>query len=117
MDFEKEKRRKLIRKVRAEVIKGAACGGYDQRIRLLVYTFIKGIPYGSIERTTEADNHCEFGRYGVYYGLTCDVTRYLREILELDKTKTNPTQTEEFPHVKESIYTHVQKQEVKKEVA
>jgi hypothetical protein len=63
MDFDKKE---AVRKIRKQIIEGAARGGWHQRIRLLTLAFLRGMPYGVLERTTHADGHCPIGRKNWY---------------------------------------------------
>jgi len=84
MNFEKKSRKEARAQLRAWIIQGAVCGGYDQRCRLLAYGFLRGLPYEAIEQKTNEDKHCDIGRETFYSGLAMNIASLICEATETE---------------------------------
>jgi len=81
-------RKEAIKAIRSKTIEGASAGGYDQRIRLLAYAFLKGYAYEQIERKTNADQHCPVGQLTAYSWLVSSVANCVSKISAENDPKT-----------------------------
>lgn len=55
MNLNKEEYKKLVKEIKKEIVDNAKTGGYQQRVRLLCYGFLRGIPYRQIESKINED--------------------------------------------------------------
>ena len=60
MKIEKEAKKEILEKIRSSVIENAPRGDFGQRLRLLAYAFLRGVPYVAVEGKINED-HPSFG--------------------------------------------------------
>lgn len=77
MNIEKE----VYKQLRQDIIDGASLGGESQRVRLLLYGYLRNKPYSALESKTQYDNNCEAGIVTCYTFLASNVARELCERL------------------------------------
>jgi len=78
--------KELREKVRQDIIKNQTCGGYHQRERLLVYGFLRGMPYAALERTINEDKLPLVGMKTFYKYFAYSIYCMLCEYLEIEKS-------------------------------
>ena len=76
--------KEIYKQLRKDIIEGAAIGGHNQRIRLLMYGFLRNKPYESLESKTQGDTYCSVGQRTYYDSLCWSMARQLRQRFELD---------------------------------